>query len=32
MIHWNIAAIVGVSGVGKTSLCTNVAKVLDIDM
>lgn len=28
MIHWNIAAIVVVSGVGKTSLCTNVVKVL----
>ncbi|MDD3985728.1 MAG: AAA family ATPase [Methanobacterium sp.] len=28
MIHWNIAAIVGVSGVGKTSLCTCAAKVL----
>ena len=28
MNHWNIVAIVGVSGVGKTSLCTSAAKLL----
>jgi adenylate kinase len=28
MIHWNIAALVGVPGVGKTSLCISAAGVL----
>ncbi len=29
MVRWNIAALVGVPGVGKTSLCTSAARDLD---